>query len=182
MRTETGVFRSEKVALQKMRVAYKQSGINRARKFRDRIVFEMREIRLAGPTTPAWPAKGNFSESGRLQSRSGRLRASVIGTGIRGTQTSPRGRSVSVTVSVKVGDGVPYAAIHEHGGVIRARSAPFLVFPIIGRNGRRQLVQVKKVRIPARMGFRFTFRKNIRQLRNEMKADMAKITALGRAG
>lgn len=42
--------------------------------------------------------------------------------------------------------GVVYAAIHEYGGIIRARRAPYLVFRTYDGRWHR----VKKVRMPAR--------------------------------
>ena len=55
-------------------------------------------------------------------------------------------------VSMSFGSrGVVYAAIHEFGGVIRAKRAPYLVFK---PKGAKHYVRVKSVRIPERRPFR----------------------------
>jgi len=57
--------------------------------------------------------------------------------------------------TVVVGTHVVYAAIHEFGGTIRAKNAPFLVFKM-----GNQWVRVKSVNIPARPYMRPAFDKN----------------------
>lgn len=60
--------------------------------------------------------------------------------------------SIKVTVGlfeVEVSTDIVYAAIHEYGGVVTARSGPLLKFSIGG-----EFVQVPSVYIPARPYFR----------------------------
>ena len=68
----------------------------------------------------------------RAPKRRGRLAASI------------RARRVS-KFKWAVGSDLPYAAIHEFGGTIHARRAPYLVFQVNGR-----WVKTKSVHIPAR--------------------------------
>lgn len=69
-----------------------------------------------------------------LNVRTGRLRNSIFGK-MRGNDT----------LEIGAGSNVVYARIHEFGGTIKAKNAPFLKFQIGGR-----WAQVKQVQIPAR--------------------------------
>lgn len=80
-------------------------------------------------------AKSDFDKSGMLKVRSGRLRASI------GHRVERRGREI---VGI-LGAGVKYARIHELGGTIKPKTAPYLHFQVRG-----QWVKVKEVTIPAR--------------------------------
>jgi len=53
---------------------------------------------------------------------------------------------------VQVGTNLRYAAIHEYGGIIKAKNKPFLVFKIGGK-----LIFTKSVQIPARPYLRPAF-------------------------
>ncbi len=53
---------------------------------------------------------------------------------------------------VQVGTNLRYAAIHEYGGIIKAKNKPFLVFKIDGK-----LIFTKSVQIPARPYLRPAF-------------------------
>jgi phage gpG-like protein len=52
---------------------------------------------------------------------------------------------IGKTVTGRVGSPVVYAAIHEYGGVIKAKSGKFLVFQIDGK-----WIRTKQVTIPKR--------------------------------
>lgn len=69
-----------------------------------------------------------------LTVRTGRLRTSIFGR-MRGTDT----------LDIGAGSNVKYARIHELGGIIKAKNAPYLTFPVNGR-----WVSTKQVEIPAR--------------------------------
>lgn len=64
----------------------------------------------------------------------GRLRGSISGKVVG-----------SDTLEFGAGSNVKYARIHEFGGTIKAKNAPWLTFPVGGRWAR-----VKQVEIPAR--------------------------------
>ena len=52
-----------------------------------------------------------------------------------------------------IGTNLIYAPIHHYGGVIRAKSAPYLCFPIpweTTKSGKKKFVKVKQITIPAR--------------------------------
>ncbi|HEY5609717.1 MAG TPA: phage virion morphogenesis protein [Thermoanaerobaculia bacterium] len=84
-------------------------------------------------------ARRDFLSGPRSASRlgvvSGRLRRSVIVD----ERKLPR--------AVNVGSDVIYASVHEFGAIIKARSAPFLVFT---PRGSKRLVRTQRVTIPAR--------------------------------
>lgn len=82
---------------------------------------------------------------GVLQQRSGRLAASID------VSVERRGAAVSAAV----GTDVPYAAIHEYGGVIPAReilprSARALAFPWQGRGRFFKRIELPAVQMPER--------------------------------
>lgn len=54
--------------------------------------------------------------------------------------------SIPSAKSVEVGTNKVYAGVHQHGATIRAKNAPFLMFPLPGGLGLRK---VKEVEIPA---------------------------------
>lgn len=171
----TGILRSTRIGLQRTKGRINKAALDIVRKQADRFVFEMKEIKLSGATSPPWPTKGDFSKAGRLKTRSGALRGSIKRSGIRGTQTSRTG-STSIEIRVSGGQGVVYFRVHEFGATIRAKRAPFLVFPVVGKDGKRHLVKKRSVRIPARMGFRVTFQKVAKSARLELKAKLAAIS------
>lgn len=76
-----------------------------------------------------------------LHNRSGKLRGSIR---LRNyVQMTPGGIG---TATITAGNSkVPYARIHEQGGIIRAKNAPFLVFRVGGR-----WIKKKQVVIPKR--------------------------------
>lgn len=81
------------------------------------------------------------SHPDKLRKRSGKLARSVRIIKLR------RRASGSFEGGLKAGGpGVPYARIHEKGGVIRARNAPYLVFKTPDGSWH----SVKRVRIPPR--------------------------------
>jgi len=79
---------------------------------------------------------GGGSAADRLNVRGGDLRASI------GSEIKTPGLGGTVVV----GAATKYAAIHEFGGVIRAKNKPYLMFQT--RDGAWH--KVKEVRIPAR--------------------------------
>lgn len=83
-------------------------------------------------------AKRSFGQPGRLRWVSRRLSRAIV------QSVERRGKSVVGTVGVLT--TVPYGAIHEFGGTIVPKRAPFLVF--MGREG--HLVSVRQVTIPKR--------------------------------
>lgn len=82
----------------------------------------------------------------------------------------------NLRVAYSIGRGLRYAAIHEFGGTILPKNGPFLVF--MGRDG--HLVKVRKVTIPARMGFRDTW-KRLRRSRRMRLARALKRSIAARA-
>jgi phage gpG-like protein len=66
------------------------------------------------------------------------------------------------TTTGQIGSNLPYARIHEYGGIIRAKNAPYLCFPIGGsaltpggkrsyaKGAKGEWVRIKQVTIPAR--------------------------------
>lgn len=96
--------------------------------------------KLADDTVLEARANINPSRSG-LHNRSGALRGSIRLKNY--IQMTPGGIGEA---TITAGNSkVPYARIHEQGGIIRARNAPFLVFRVGGR-----WIKTKQVRIPAR--------------------------------
>lgn len=74
-----------------------------------------------------------------LHVRTGRLRASLA------HRLVGRGDELQAVVGTRL----VYARIHEYGGIIRAKRAPYLVFPIT-RLGATSWVRVKQVTMPKR--------------------------------
>lgn len=94
---------------------------------------QIRFERGEGPDGKAWIPSIRVRETGGLTLvESGRLAASITHAAARD--------------SVEIGTNVIYAGIHQLGGDIVAKNAPFLVFNIPGVGFRK----VKKVTIPAR--------------------------------
>ncbi len=87
--------------------------------------------------------------------------------------TGALGRSIQIdssdlrdkVPSVRVGTSLVYAAIHEFGGIIRAKRVPRLVFKIGG-----ELVMVKSVRMPKRPYMRPGFKAAERKVRRILNA------------
>lgn len=101
---------------------------------------------------------------GVLQQRSGRLAASID------LSVEQSGGAVSATL----GSDVPYAAIHEYGGVIPAhqilpKSARVLAFPWQGREGVFRRVEMPAVQMPERSFLRSAFA----EMEPEIRAAMA---------
>jgi phage gpG-like protein len=69
-----------------------------------------------------------------IKTKSGRLRGSME-TAITGTGLNLKGF---------VGTNLIYAAIHEFGGVITAKRAPYLVFQVAGNWVRTKTVKIKR--------------------------------------
>jgi phage gpG-like protein len=80
-------------------------------------------------------SKKSFGKPGNLKVRSGHLRRSI--------RSNVRDRYREIVAELNT--DVKYGAIHEYGGVIKAKHAPYLKFTVGGR-----WVQVKQVTIPAR--------------------------------
>ena len=145
--------RSAKIAIGKFQRGVKSATLEAAREERDRFARFFRANRLGGPTTPPWPAKGDFSKSGRVSRRTGRLMRSLKAKGIKGTNET-EGGALSVNLSVEYGRGVVYAAVHEFG---RPRAS--------GRH------------TPARTGFRVEARKFVDSARLRLRAVVARVSA-----
>ena len=104
-------------------------------------------------------AKKSFGKSGHLKSRSGHLRRSI----------KSRVKEMSKNIIGELSSDVIYAAIHEYGGIIRAKNAPYLKFKIGNR-----WVQVKKVFIPPRPYLRPAFEDNLRKMETIITDTVAK--------
>ena len=86
------------------------------------------------PDGSAWDKSIRAKETGgKTLSDSGQLRGSIT--------------SQPASDHVVVGTNKIYAGIHQYGGTIRAKSAPFLMFELPGGLGLRK---VKEVEMPAR--------------------------------
>ncbi len=101
---------------------------------------------------------------GVLQQRSGRLAGSI------GVSVQQNGAAVSATL----GTDVPYAAIHEYGGVIPAheilpQSARALAFPWQGRERFFKRVELPSVQMPERSFLRSA----LAEMEPEIRAAMA---------
>jgi phage gpG-like protein len=101
---------------------------------------------------------------GVLQQRSGRLASSIV------VAVEQNGAAVSATL----GSDVPYAAIHEYGGVIPAhqilpKSARALAFPWQGRERFFRRVEMPPVQMPERSFLRSA----LAEMEPEIRAAMA---------
>ena len=76
-----------------------------------------------------WPAN---ARGGKILQQSGQLAASI--------------HTASGSNFARIGTNKPYAAIHQFGGTIEAKSKPYLMIPVPGGGFRRKA----KVTIPAR--------------------------------
>ena len=76
-----------------------------------------------------WPAT---ARGGKILQKSGQLAASI--------------HTASGSNFARIGTNKPYAAIHQFGGTIEAKSKPYLMIPVPGGGFRRKA----KVTIPAR--------------------------------
>ena len=99
-----------------------------------------------------------------LQQRTGRLAGSI----------DVAVRQSGAAVSATLGTDVPYAAIHEYGGVIPAheilpRSARALAFPWQGREGFFKRVELPPVQMPERSFLRAA----LAEMKPEIRAAMA---------
>lgn len=95
------------------------------------MIDSMKEAMLAGEAT----SKKTFGRPGKLKSRTGHLRRNIK-------------MDVIKNGSVYTGylfNKVKYAAIHEEGGIIRAKPGKWLMFKIGSK-----FIKTKKVTIPAR--------------------------------
>lgn len=157
-----GVLRQTRIGLVRFGVGYNLAALEFVRDGLDQFVQVMKTQRLSGPKGP---------ES--LAARSGRLRASVKRGPVRTVNLSGTGRYSSIDAMATVGEGLVYGRIHEYGGIIRARRAPYLMFRTEDGRWHRK----KRVRIPARMGFRKTWARHIQSLRIALRARLAAIAA-----
>jgi phage gpG-like protein len=96
-------------------------------------------------------SKKRFNTPNNLHVRTGRLRNSIIG------QVTQSGD----TYTGSLGTNVIYGPIHENGGVIRAKNAPYLKFQL--PNG--QWISKKEVSIPSRPFLRPAITENIDRIR-----------------
>ena len=108
-----------------------------------------------------------------LNIRSGNLLRSLRFTGPARTAGSGFAR-----VTGEVGTGLAYGRIHEFGGTTKAhvilpRNAKVLAFRVGGQQVFARRVNHPGSRIPARMGFRATWERNVTQSRNAMRAQLA---------
>ncbi|UCE65933.1 MAG: phage virion morphogenesis protein [Candidatus Zixiibacteriota bacterium] len=94
-----------------------------------------------------------------LQRRSGALAGSIFTRLIGGGD-----------IGGMVGTNKIYAAIHEFGGIIRAKRADFLKFQIDG-----SWVQVKQVRMPARPYMQPAFHENISRIEQIFAREIEKV-------
>lgn len=94
--------------------------------------------RAAGPDGQAWAALNPAYAAGKRGP--GILRGSAMRGGLMGSITQRAGAH-----EVEVGSNKIYAAIHQFGGAIKPKSAPYLVFRLGGR-----VVHARSVTIPAR--------------------------------
>ena len=99
--------------------------------------------------------------SGRvLNVQTGTLRRSI------GREINQSGNSIIGSV----GSDLKYAAIHEFGGVIKAKNAPYLTFPIDGGWAR-----VKQVTIPERSYLRSTLEEKEPMILNIVQREIEKL-------
>lgn len=124
------------------------------RRFEEAKARYVKEVRQAAVDTCAiW--EGEIQEryragtgSATLARRSGRLAGSVRSN----PRILPNGRAEPSTFIPQ--SGPLYTEIHEHGGTIRARNAPYMRFPVgpyvTATRRRGPWVSVRQVRIPAR--------------------------------
>lgn len=169
------LLRKQRIALGKSERGMRTRARKAVKEERDKFIRVYKVTRLAGPKTPPWPQKGNFNKSGRVSRISGKLARSVKKVGRGGVNVTKAG-TLSIDAGVAYGKGVIYAAVHEFGATIRAKRAPFLVFAVIS-GGKEKLVRVKKVKIPARAGFRVEVGKFFASLRIRLRAEMQKLRA-----
>jgi HK97 gp10 family phage protein len=106
---------------------------------------------------------------GVLQQRTGRLAGSID------LSVEQNGAAVSATV----GTDVPYAAIHEYGGVIPAheilpKSARALAFPWQGRERFFKRVELPPVRMPERSFLRAALTEMAPEIRAQMAAAVSR--------
>ncbi len=105
-------------------------------------------------------AKDSFNTPRHLKVRSGYLRRMI---------ESDVGDTSGKTLVGSLGSNVIYAAIHEMGGVIRARAGNYLKF--IGKDG---WVTVKSVIIPERKYLRPAITENLDEITNIIRQEIIK--------
>lgn len=152
----------------------------------------MSRLRLESTTLPSIRrAMAQFSETNQTELGES-LRRGMAFTKAKAQQLAPKkDRKLVGTIYVRttktsrgwqsvLGASARHARIREYGGTIRARRAPYLVFP--GRNGR--LVRVKEVRQKAtpylRPARRQTRADVVRELRAGQQRTLQKIVKGGR--
>jgi len=106
--------------------------------------------------------KNSFGKTGFLNVRTGHLR-----------------RSIKVTIKREgseivgaIGSNVKYAAIHEYGGVIKAKNAPYLHF----KTSKGNWVRVKQVTIPKRPFIAPFLKSGARTIERNINEEIAKAT------
>lgn len=95
-----------------------------------------------------------------LNVRTGTLRRSI------GREISQSGNKIDGFV----GSNLKYAAIHEFGGIIRAKNKPYLMFPINGG-----WVRTKQVKIPERSYLRSTLREQENNILGIVQREIEKL-------
>jgi len=80
------------------------------------------------------------------------------------------GKTTAHSASVTIGTNVIYAAIHEFGGTIKAKNAPYLCFVVDGN-----FVKTKSVEIPARPYLRPALNDNKGKIVQAMGVQLAKL-------
>lgn len=122
-------------------------------------------------------AGGESLRANVQQNLTGRILRRVTGQLIRSVYVDqPKEEAAEITVTYG-SRGVPYAAIHEFGGIIQAKNKPYLVFKPQGVD---HFVKVKQVTMPERRPFRDAGERSLSSFKEQIA--LYTIKALKEAG